>query len=75
MSATVGHLVTATSCQSRSCGWPGPGSYAAGENYLPESLKDRRYYQPSDRGLEQKISEKLQYLRERDKMSTIRRYE
>jgi putative ATPase len=28
-----------------------------------------------DRGLEQKIREKLQYLRERDKSSTIRRYD
>ncbi len=55
------------------------GGYAAGENYFPESLKDRQYsrqyYQPVDRGLEQKIAEKLQYLRERDKSSTIRRYD
>ena len=49
--------------------------YAAGENYFPEALKDRRYYHPVDRGLEQKIQEKLQYLRERDKTSTIRRYD
>ncbi len=52
-----------------------PGGYAAGENYFPEALKDRRYYHPVDRGLEQKIREKLDYLRERDKTSTIRRYE
>lgn len=51
------------------------GGYAAGENYLPESLKDARYYEPVDRGLEKKIAEKLQYLRERDKNSTIRRYD
>lgn len=49
--------------------------YAAGENYFPESLRDRRYYHPVDRGLEQKIRDKLQYLRERDKNSTIRRYD
>lgn len=49
--------------------------YAAGENYFPESLRDRQYYFPVSRGLEQKIQEKLQYLRERDKNSTIRRYD
>lgn len=51
------------------------GGYAAGENYLPEELKNRQYYHPVERGLEQKIQEKLQYLRERDKNSTIRRYD
>jgi putative ATPase len=52
-----------------------PGAYAAGENYFPAALKDQRYYHPSDRGLEQKIAEKLRYLRELDKNSTIRRYD
>ena len=51
------------------------GAYAAGENYFPEPLKDRQYYHPVNRGLEQKISEKLENLRERDKRSTIRRYD
>ena len=51
------------------------GGYAAGENYFPEPLQDRRYYHPVDRGLEKKIQEKLEYLRERDKSSTIRRYD
>ncbi|MCP4476252.1 MAG: replication-associated recombination protein A [Gammaproteobacteria bacterium] len=41
--------------------------YAAGENYLPEKLSQRRYYYPSNRGLEIKISEKLATLRELDK--------
>jgi putative ATPase len=49
--------------------------YAAGENYFPHSLRDRQYYFPVDRGLEQKIQEKLKYLRERDKTSTLRRYD
>ena len=44
-----------------------PGAYAAGENYFPESLRGRRYYHPTDRGLEQKIAEKLAQLRELDK--------
>ena len=51
------------------------GGYAAGENYFPESLRDSRYYFPVDRGLEKQIAEKLKYLRERDKTSTIRRYD
>jgi putative ATPase len=49
-------------------------AYSAGENYFPEALKEAQYYHPVDRGLEKKIAEKLQYLRERDKSSTMRRY-
>ncbi len=52
-----------------------PEAYAAGENYFPETLKNSHYYQPVDRGLEIKISEKLNYLRERDKNSNIQRYD
>jgi len=37
--------------------------FAAEENYLPEPLTGRVYYQPTDRGLEKKISERLQFLR------------
>jgi putative ATPase len=51
------------------------GAYAAGENYFPESLKDRRYYFPVDRGLEQKIREKLEYLLERDRDAAQKRYD
>ena len=51
------------------------GGYAAGESYLPEALKDQQFYHPVDRGLEKKIQDKLRYLRERDKSSTIRRYD
>ncbi|MCC2595026.1 replication-associated recombination protein A [Pusillimonas sp. MFBS29] len=43
-----------------------PHGYAAGEQYFPDGLK-ARFYQPSDRGLEGKISEKLAFLRELDK--------
>jgi putative ATPase len=52
-----------------------PDGFAAGENYLPRALAERRYYSPTDRGLEKKITEKLDYLRMLDKQSTIRRYE
>ena len=51
-----------------------PNAYAEGENYFPETLKDSQYYFPVDRGLEKKISEKLNYLRDLDKNSKIRRY-
>jgi putative ATPase len=40
--------------------------YAAGERYLPEGIVPQRWYQPSERGLESKIAERLRQLRERD---------
>lgn len=44
-----------------------PEAYAAGEVYFPKGLENRRYYDPVPRGLEVKIREKLQYLKELDK--------
>lgn len=44
-----------------------PEAYAAGENYFPEEMTPRRYYEPSDRGLEIKIAGRLQRLRELDR--------
>ncbi len=52
-----------------------PGAYAAGENYFPPELKDTRYYEPSNRGLETKIAEKLDYLASLDAKSTLKRYQ
>lgn len=43
-----------------------PDAYAAGETYFPEELGERRYYHPVDRGLEQRIAERLAHLRELD---------
>ena len=43
-----------------------PEAYAAGETYLPEGLGDPGWYQPTLRGLEGKIAEKLAYLRNLD---------
>ncbi len=40
--------------------------YAAGENYFPTELQGKQYYFPVDRGLEQKIAEKLRHLRAKD---------
>lgn len=44
-----------------------PQAYAAGETYLPEGMREPRWYQPVDRGLEIKITEKLANLRELDR--------
>ena len=40
--------------------------YAAGENYFPDGMPNMDFYQPTDRGLEGKIAEKLARLRELD---------
>ncbi|QDQ87116.1 replication-associated recombination protein A [Alcaligenaceae bacterium SJ-26] len=42
-----------------------PHGYAAAEQYFPDGLK-ARFYQPTDRGLEAKISDKLAFLRQLD---------
>ena len=41
------------------------GAYAAGENYLPEGMAPVQWYRPTDRGLEAKIREKLEQLKNR----------
>ena len=40
--------------------------YAAGENYFPDGMPQVSFYQPTERGLEAKIAEKLAHLRELD---------
>lgn len=50
-----------------------PEAYAAGEDYFPEALQPRRYYEPVNRGLELKIGHKLQYLRSLDAASPTQR--
>jgi putative ATPase len=39
------------------------GGFAAGETYLPEGMKETRFYRPVERGLEIRIAEKLRELR------------
>jgi len=39
------------------------GAYAAGETYLPEGMAPVEWYRPTDRGLETRIREKLEQLR------------
>jgi len=43
-----------------------PHAYAAGETYLPEGIMEPHWYQPTDRGLEAKIKEKLAFLQSLD---------
>jgi putative ATPase len=43
-----------------------PYAYAAGECYFPEQMPQKHYYRPTDRGMEQKINEKLRYLAQLD---------
>ncbi|AGM41253.1 recombination factor protein RarA [Spiribacter salinus M19-40] len=43
-----------------------PDGYAAGETYLPDALAGQRYYQPVERGLEQRIAARLRELEARD---------
>ncbi|AXN29878.1 replication-associated recombination protein A [Vibrio coralliilyticus] len=52
-----------------------PGAYAAGEKYLPPEMGEIRYYSPTNRGLEAKIGEKLDYLASLDAKSPQKRYE
>ncbi|MGL5523499.1 MAG: recombination factor protein RarA, partial [Aeromonas veronii] len=50
-----------------------PGAYAAGEQYFPPELAGKQYYQPTDRGLEKQIGQKLDYLHELDRQSPQQR--
>lgn len=50
------------------------GGFAAGENYLPEALKDARFYAPRDAGLETRIAEKLASLAELNAKAGNKRY-
>jgi putative ATPase len=43
-----------------------PDAYAAGENYFPEGMEQPQFYNPTQHGLEAKISERLAHLRELD---------
>jgi putative ATPase len=44
-----------------------PDAYAAGERYLPDGMKDPKFYEPTPRGLEGKIGEKIAELRRLDR--------
>jgi putative ATPase len=52
-----------------------PEAYVPGEDYLPEALAGRVYYEPVNRGMEIRIREKLAHFRELDAEAAIRRYD
>ena len=43
-----------------------PGAYAAGVEYFPDEMSPIKFYKPTNRGLEIKIKEKLDYLKTLD---------
>jgi putative ATPase len=43
-----------------------PYAYAAGEKYFPDDVEPVKFYNPTDRGLEKKISDKLDFLKSLD---------
>ena len=43
-----------------------PHAYAAGEEYFPDEMPARTYYSPTEYGLEQRIKERLAFLRSLD---------
>ena len=43
------------------------GAYAAGERYFPDGMPEMSWYAPTDRGLEAKIRERLEWLRAQDR--------
>jgi putative ATPase len=46
--------------------------YAAGERYLPDGMEEPAWYQPTDRGLEARIAERMAFLRGLDKAAGSR---
>ena len=41
-------------------------AYAAGERYFPDEVPEQVFYQPTERGFEARIAERMRLLRERD---------
>jgi putative ATPase len=41
--------------------------FAAGETYFPDDMPPQNFYRPVDRGLEEKIKQKLDVLRARNR--------
>ncbi len=50
-----------------------PDAYVVGEKYFPDAMPEKLYYQPAGRGLEQKIAEKLRYLRQLDQQAVSKK--
>lgn len=50
-----------------------PEAFAAGECYFPDDMLEKDYYQPADRGLEIKISAKMEHLQTLNKNAIYKR--
>jgi len=50
-----------------------PEAFAAGECYFPDEMPERDYYQPVDRGLELKITAKMEHLRALNQQAIYKR--
>jgi putative ATPase len=50
-----------------------PDAYAAGERYFPDDMTPPQFYSPTPRGLEAKIGERLEQLRELDRKAAKQR--
>ena len=76
------HLRNATTSLSKELGYGEDyryahneeNAFAAGENYLPEELKNEQFYYPRENGLELRIKEKMEQFRELNKQATDKRY-
>lgn len=49
-----------------------PHAYAAGQRYFPDDIEPQQWYEPTERGLEAKIREKLAWLRSLDEQAKNR---
>lgn len=49
-------------------------AFAAGENYFPPEIANTQFYHPTERGLEKKLKEKLDYLTQLNRQSHDQRY-
>lgn len=49
--------------------------FAAGENYLPQSIAQQRFYFPKNSGLETRIKEKMEHYRQLDEEAEHKRYD
>ncbi|MBT3531038.1 MAG: replication-associated recombination protein A [Gammaproteobacteria bacterium] len=49
-------------------------AFAAGENYLPESIQDEKFYYPQESGLEIRIKEKMEHFRQLNEQAENKRY-
>ena len=49
-------------------------AFVPGESYVPQEIHGKQFYHPADRGLETRIKEKLDYLRQQNSASNFQRY-